>query len=142
MRLATNASAGAATSSTGGAELEQPPVQENADAIGERGRVLEVVRDEERRQSQLPEQLGELEPDRRSRVCASSADSGSSSSRTAGSRASARARPTRWRSPPESSRGRARARCVDPEALEQLARRARVRRTRRCARRVRCGKSA
>ena len=45
------------------------------------------------------------------RVCGSRADSGSSSSSTPGSRASARARPTRCRSPPESSPGRARARC-------------------------------
>ena len=38
-------------------------------------------------------------------VCASSDDSGSSRSRTPGSRASARASATRWRSPPESSSG-------------------------------------
>ena len=39
----------------------------------------------------------------RSRVSASSAPSGSSSSRNRGSAASARAIPTRWRMPPESS---------------------------------------
>ena len=41
----------------------------------------------------------------RSRVCASSADSGSSISSTAGRTASARAMPTRWRIPPESCFG-------------------------------------
>ena len=44
------------------------------------------------------------------RVCESSADSGSSSSSTCGSRASARARATRWRSPPDRLSGRASAR--------------------------------
>ena len=43
-------------------------------------------------------------------VCASSAESGSSRRSTCGSRASARASATRWRSPPESSVTRARAR--------------------------------
>ena len=42
-------------------------------------------------------------------MCASSAESGSSSRSTAGSRAIARASATRWRSPPESLPGRSRA---------------------------------
>ena len=54
-------------------------------------------------------------------VCASSADSGSSRRRTAGSRASARATATRWRSPPDSRAGRSLREVRDPEALEQLA---------------------
>ena len=58
---------------------------------------------------------------RRARVWASSAESGSSSSRTPGSRASARASATRWRSPPDSAPGRSSARWRDAHALEQLA---------------------
>ena len=45
----------------------------------------------------------------------SSADSGSSSSNAAGRRASARATATRWRSPPDSVRGRSSARCATPK---------------------------
>ena len=48
-------------------------------------------------------------------VCASSAESGSSSSRIAGSRASARASATRCRSPPERLPGRACSRCAIPK---------------------------
>ena len=54
------------------------------------------------------------------RVCVSSAESGSSRRRTAGSRASARANATRWRSPPERSPGRALGQMRDPKALQQL----------------------
>ena len=53
MKLATNGSAGAATSSCARPELEQPPVDEHADPPGERGRVLEVVRHEQRREAEL-----------------------------------------------------------------------------------------
>ena len=48
------------------------------------------------------------------RVSASSADSGSSSSRISGSIASARATATRWRMPPESSAGRRSVACARP----------------------------
>ena len=41
-------------------ELSQAPVHEHADPRGERGRVLEVVRHEERRQLELAQELGEL----------------------------------------------------------------------------------
>ena len=74
--------------------LQDAPVDEDADAIGERGRILEVVGDENRRQARS----------RRSScswmrtsafVWASSAESGSSRRRTRGSWASARASATR-----------------------------------------------
>ncbi len=42
------------------AQLEDPSLDDHAHPVGERGRVLEVVRDEERRQPQLGEELGEL----------------------------------------------------------------------------------
>ena len=78
------------------------------------GGVLEVVRDEDRRQRELAQQLVQLDPHRWPCVWASSAESGSSRSSTPGRRASARARATRWRSPPERSLTRARARCAMP----------------------------
>ena len=55
-----------------------------------------------------------------SRVWASSAESGSSSSRTEGSRASARATATRWRSPPDEPSGLLAGEVRDAEALEQV----------------------
>ena len=109
VKLATNASAGAARRSAGAADLEHAALDEHADAVGQRGRVLEVVRDEDRRQAELAAAARAARPGRVARVCASSAESGSSRSRTRGSRASARASATRWRSPPESSSGRASA---------------------------------
>ena len=63
-------------------ELAQPPVDDHADAVGERGRVLEVVGDEQRRQRELAQQLAAARRARRAFVCASSAESGSSSSST------------------------------------------------------------
>ncbi len=60
MKLATNASAGAASRSDAVLELQDAPVDDHADPIGESGRVLEVVRDEQRRQPQLGQQLGQL----------------------------------------------------------------------------------
>ena len=68
VKLATNGSAGAATSSAARAALEDPAVDDHADLVGERGGVLEVVRDEDRRQRELAEQLVELDPHRRLRV--------------------------------------------------------------------------
>ena len=41
-------------------ELREPPVDEHADAVGQRGRVDEVVRDDERRQSELAERAAQL----------------------------------------------------------------------------------
>ena len=98
--------------------LEDPSLDDHACSFGERRRILEVVRDEERRQPQLRKQLASS-PRTTPRVWASSAESGSSSSSTAGLRASARASATRWRSPPENRRG-GRRKMRDPEALEQL----------------------
>ena len=47
MNRATNGSTGAATNSAGVADLEQASVHDHADAVGESGRVLEVVGDDE-----------------------------------------------------------------------------------------------
>ena len=88
--------------------LHDLPLDDDADPVGERRRVLEVVGDEHRRQPELAEELAELGADG-AFVWASSAESGSSRSSACGRRARARASATRWRSPPESSRTRARA---------------------------------
>ena len=79
-------------------------VLECADTIAERERFLHVVRDDDDRLAKLPPDPLEL---RRSswRVIASSAPNGSSIRTIGGSTASARATPTRWRCPPDSSRG-------------------------------------
>jgi len=53
----------------GRSDLEHAPAGEDADAVGERGSVLEVVRDQDRRQPELPQQLLELPAHRGSRVC-------------------------------------------------------------------------
>ena len=50
------------------ARLDELPLEEDADAVGERGRVLEVVRDEERRQAHLAQDLLELDADGLARV--------------------------------------------------------------------------
>ena len=49
MKLATKASLGRGDELAGRADLEDPSVGDHADAVGERGGVLEVVRDEDRR---------------------------------------------------------------------------------------------
>ena len=112
VKLATNASAGVATSSCRACRLwRMLPVDDHADPVGERRRVLEVVRDEDRRQRELAEQLVQLVRTRGARV---RVERGQRlvEQQHAGSRASARASATRWRSPPESSRTRASARCA------------------------------
>ena len=43
-----------------GTHLQQAAVADDPDAVGERGRVFEVVRDEERRQPRLAQELMEL----------------------------------------------------------------------------------
>ena len=68
MNDATNPSAGRATSSWAERELAQLAVDDHADAVGERGRVLVVVRDEQRRQAELAQQLLQLAADRDLRV--------------------------------------------------------------------------
>ena len=87
------------------------PLDDHADAVGECRRILEVVRDEDRRQRELPQQLLELGPDVRAGMCIERGHR-LVEQQHARSRASARARATRWRSPPESSPGRAFARCA------------------------------
>ena len=68
MKLATNASAGAATSSSGVPTWRILPLGDHTDPVGERGRVLEVVRDEDRRQPEVAEQLLQLGTDVGARV--------------------------------------------------------------------------
>ena len=45
------------------------PVDDHPDPVGERRRVVEVVRDEQRRQPQLGQELGQLAADDVARVC-------------------------------------------------------------------------
>ena len=111
--------------------------------VGEHGRVLEVVRDEERREAEARRGSRAARPRTPARVCASSAESGSSRSSDVAARARARARARlagarRRRARP----GRAPARCAipnrssSPRAAPRAARSATFRAT------VRCGKSA
>ena len=65
---ATNGSAGEPRSSAGDAELPQAAVDEHSDTVGERRRVLEVVRDEEGRQRELAQQIVQLRPHLPARV--------------------------------------------------------------------------
>ena len=96
------------------------PVDDHADAVGERGRVLEVVGDEQDRDAR-GRRAARCSSDRTSAfVWASSAESGSSSRSTSGSRASARASATRWRSPPERLAGPRVLEVRDAEAVEVL----------------------
>ena len=127
MKLATNAARGGGDEARRRAHLEDAAVDDHADPVGERGGVLEVVRHEHRREAELGEHLVQLGADGAC-VCASSAESGSSS-RSAGRLAGERARE---RDPlPLASRElahtRARELC-DPEPLEQLVERRAVRR--------------
>ena len=96
------------------------PVRDHADPVGERGRVLEVVRDEDRRQPEVAEEPLQLGSDIRARV---GVERGHRlvEEQHRGSRASARASATRWRSPPESSDGRAFARCPMPNRSSSSA---------------------
>ena len=119
MKLATNGSAGAGDELGGRAALQDPAVHDHADPVGERGGILEVVRDEDRRQRELAEQLVQLDPHRRLGVGVERRER-LVQQQDAGSRASARASATRWRSPPESSRDARRGEVGDPEPLEQL----------------------
>jgi hypothetical protein len=80
----------------------RPP--EDRDPVAELDRLVDVVGDEDDRLAHLVVQAQELGW-RRSRVIGSSAPNGSSISISGGSTASARARPTRWRWPPESCAG-------------------------------------
>jgi hypothetical protein len=66
-----------------GRQLQHRPLADHADAVCERRRVLEVVGDEDRGETELVEQLAEIGTHAR-RVWASSADSGSSSRSSAG----------------------------------------------------------
>ena len=65
---ATNASAGPVDELARGRELAERAVDDHADLVGERGRVLEVVRDEDRRQRELAQQLLQLGAHRALRV--------------------------------------------------------------------------
>ena len=84
---------------------DESAVVDDADALAERERLGHVVRDQHHGRAELgpdPRELARTS----TRVTGSSAPNGSSISRIGGSTASARARPTRCRSPPDSSRGK------------------------------------
>ena len=110
MNEATNESDGSATSSAGVPSWRRRPSTITPTRVGERGGVLEVVRDEQRRDLESRQQLAAARSARRRVVCASSAASGSSSRRISGSRASARASATRCARRPRGSPGLASAR--------------------------------
>ena len=95
-------------------ERGQHAVGEHADTRGQRERLAHVVRHDEDGLPQLRLDAAELAM-HLARVTGSSAPNGSSISRIGGSAASARATPTRWRCPPDSSCGR-RGRVVAPPA--------------------------
>ena len=94
--------------------LDHAPAVDHADAVAEQRGLGEVVGHEQRGHAGLGQDGGELAP-AAARERVSSADSGSSSSSACGRRASARATATRWRSPPDSVRGRSSARWATPK---------------------------
>ena len=57
VKRATNGSAGRRDELGRRPDLEQPPLDEHTDPVGERGGILEVVRDENRRQVQHSQQV-------------------------------------------------------------------------------------
>ncbi len=71
-------------------DLHQPAVLQHDDAVGERQRLVLVVRDQQRRDVLLPSGCGGSRRASSTRVAASSADSGSSSSSARGPNTSAR----------------------------------------------------
>ena len=126
-----------------GALLAQAPVDDDPDAVGQRGGVAEVVGDEQRRAA--PGRRARPAARRaRPRACARRAPtSGSSRSSTCGSRASARATATRWRSPPDSPPGRSSARWAMRKRSSSSRTRASLAPPKATlARTVMCGKSA
>ena len=68
VKVATNGSAGAVTSSAAVPVWRSLPVDDDADRVGERRGVLEVVRDDDRGKIEVAEMLVELEADGRLRV--------------------------------------------------------------------------
>ena len=103
-----------------GSELEHAAVDEHPDPIGERRCVLEVVGDEQRRHSQLSEELVQLRAHGAPRMTCREPTAARREAGRRARRASARASATRWRSPPESSVGTRGREAVDAKALEQL----------------------
>ena len=101
-------------------DLEQLAAVEDADAAGERGRVLEVVRDDDRRQRQLAQHLLQLDPHGRPRVGVERGqrlveEQGLGVARERAREADALALPARQLSGADLREVR------DPQALEQLA---------------------
>ena len=120
--------------------LDEPSVDDHADALGEDGGVLEVVRDQERRQPELAQELPELGADghvscgRRARTGArrGGAPAGCGRGRGRARRAGAR-RPTAGRVWPSRGPG-----C---SGVRGARRHGRCRRTRRCAGRSCAGRA-
>ena len=129
MKMATKGSAGGATSS-GAPDLAQLAVDDHADLVGERRGILVVVRDEQGREPELAQQLLQLGPHRDLRVRVERRQRLVEQQDARVAR-SARASATRWRSPPDSSAGRAFARWRSRTA--RGARRPAARRRRRCS---------
>ena len=101
-------------------------------SVGQRERLLLVVGDEQRAGAGR-RRMPATSSRRLVRSPASSEANGSSSSTTSGSMASARARATRWRSPPDSSCGYERARSARPTSSRHSSTRpAEACRSRRC----------
>src|SRR5438132_335953 len=77
-------------------------------AVAHQDRFLDVVGDQQHRSDRQPVLDPEVEKvgaDRLGSQYVECAEKGSSSSRMVGSTTSARAKPTRWRMPPDNSRG-------------------------------------
>ena len=87
---------------------EHAALAQDGDPVAEQDRLVDVVRDEDDRLPRPRRGCAAAPAGAGSRVIGSSAPNGSSISITGGSAASARARPTRWRSPPEAARRSAR----------------------------------
>ena len=100
--------------------LDDAPVVEDGDDVGQRERLFLVVRDEHHGRAERGEQLLDLERAGCRAGSASSAANGSSSRIRRGSGASARATATRCCWPPESSCGPAMAEAAEPDELEQV----------------------
>ena len=140
MNEATNASAGPATSSLGVRELAELAVDDHADLVGERRRVLVVVRDEQRRQRELAQQLVQLAADGRLRVRVERGERLVEEQHARVARERARERDALALAAGERRRA-ARSRGARSEAARGTRRRARCPRTRRSAARSCAGRA-
>ena len=123
------------------AELVQPAVEHDADAVGERGRVGEVVGDDQRRDRELGQHVGQLLADAR-RGCARRARRAARRAAAPPGRAPARARPRRAGARRRTAApGFSPARCAMPSRSSSSSTRSRAAEG-DVARTVMCGNSA